>query len=647
MRPSSPIANPPARAARRLLLLAFALLLAGALPALGAPPIKVTTAVPDTGEQGTLSLVVRIAGDNFGTDSQVAFYITGTTNPGGITVKNVRWVNAKALDATLDIDAAAQTEFKFDIQVRAGGRTGKGTELFKVLEKPSAGDTTPPADVMDLTLVSVTLQPEGDYMAELTWTAPYDDSGQAAVYEIAANPGDSFALDDWDLFLPGWGGGLPSHPEGAPGPPGSTDHGEVRALAANSQYTLVLRSKDSSENQSDLSNPVTLWTGPEPVTSWVADAGWIDGCPSGTGPFTSISNPQLAFSPDGSPFLFYRKECATTGHFMAHQTPAGWVHEPVDLSTCGGGSPTFGTDPGSGQPVALTAICPSRSREYLRLHRWNAGNWSTEIIDTIGGFGSLDLAFASDGAGTWRPVVAYRAGSKGGRSNSVVRLALQSSQGWEIHELASSARNGDVSLAIDDVGRPAVVYQNEPSQSGDDEALMFAVWDGSSWNSEQVDLRTLGEGECGSAASLAWNPSGWFTVVHICGTSTQPGDTSNLARVCDRDGSGGAWICVTFAELQGARATSLIFDDNGVARLAVATIGPAPTFGWWHLLGLWSREATDPPARWSYEIADWDVEAWYERRIGLAVDPTTGLPAIADYSIFRPVPAIRLVRRTP
>ena len=73
--------------------------------------------MPDTADQGIVDLVVTIGGENFGKGSKVAFYVTGTTNPGGIVVKGVEFKDSKTLDATIDVAPDAQTELKFDIQV--------------------------------------------------------------------------------------------------------------------------------------------------------------------------------------------------------------------------------------------------------------------------------------------------------------------------------------------------------------------------------------------------------------------------------------------------------------------------------------------------------------------------------------------------
>src|SRR5512143_3950041 len=91
------------------LLFLAGLLLAIALPA-SAQVITVTSAVPDTTEQGTLGLVVAISGDGFAKGSKVDFFVTGTTNPGGIVVKSVKYKNPKALEATIDVAPDAQTD---------------------------------------------------------------------------------------------------------------------------------------------------------------------------------------------------------------------------------------------------------------------------------------------------------------------------------------------------------------------------------------------------------------------------------------------------------------------------------------------------------------------------------------------------------
>lgn len=97
--------------------------------------VTVTSATPSSALQGTVSLDVEIAGSGFDSSAQVDFLVTGTTNPGGITVKKVVTRGSKKLIATIDV-ADDATAADFDIEVTlSGGRKGKGITLFKVQAK--------------------------------------------------------------------------------------------------------------------------------------------------------------------------------------------------------------------------------------------------------------------------------------------------------------------------------------------------------------------------------------------------------------------------------------------------------------------------------------------------------------------------------
>jgi hypothetical protein len=92
---------------------------------------QVNSANPSTALQGT-ELDVEVSGSGFDNSAAVDFFVTGTTNPGGITVKKIKVRGSKKIIATIAIDAEAVVS-DFDIEVRlSGSRTGKGTELFAV-----------------------------------------------------------------------------------------------------------------------------------------------------------------------------------------------------------------------------------------------------------------------------------------------------------------------------------------------------------------------------------------------------------------------------------------------------------------------------------------------------------------------------------
>jgi hypothetical protein len=109
--------------------------------------IKVTAATPASAVQGTLSLDVVVNGTGFDSSAKVQYFVSGTTNSGGIAVKKVVFRNSKELVTTIDVADTALLA-NFDIQVTlSSGRKGKGTTLFSVKAKPNETPlpTYPPA----------------------------------------------------------------------------------------------------------------------------------------------------------------------------------------------------------------------------------------------------------------------------------------------------------------------------------------------------------------------------------------------------------------------------------------------------------------------------------------------------------------------
>ena len=101
--------------------------------------VTVTSADPSSAVQGTVSLDVTVNGNGFDSTAQVKFLVTGTADPGGITVKKVAVKGSKRLVATVDVADTAAVN-KFDIEVAlSNGRKGKGTTLFSVQAKVATG----------------------------------------------------------------------------------------------------------------------------------------------------------------------------------------------------------------------------------------------------------------------------------------------------------------------------------------------------------------------------------------------------------------------------------------------------------------------------------------------------------------------------
>jgi hypothetical protein len=104
--------------------------------------VKVTAATPASGYQGT-TIDVVVSGSGFDRTAKAQYFVSGTTNPGGIDVTKVTFRSSSELVTTVDVAETADLA-SFDIVVMLdSGRKGKGTTLFSVKPKPN-GSTPPP-----------------------------------------------------------------------------------------------------------------------------------------------------------------------------------------------------------------------------------------------------------------------------------------------------------------------------------------------------------------------------------------------------------------------------------------------------------------------------------------------------------------------
>lgn len=120
-------------------------LLLAAVPA-AAQNVSVTSADPNVGEQESVGLQVRVKGRGFNQGARAEFLLEDNST-GGITVLSTQLVSSSELVATINIDTNAATTF-FDIRVtNTNGRTGRGSDLFQVVEKGAKGGNCEPAGV--------------------------------------------------------------------------------------------------------------------------------------------------------------------------------------------------------------------------------------------------------------------------------------------------------------------------------------------------------------------------------------------------------------------------------------------------------------------------------------------------------------------
>jgi len=130
-----------------LVLFTFAAInVLGAIPAVG--QIQVNSTSPSAASQGTTNLNVTVKGNGFKKGAKAQWFITGTTNPGGVTVNSTTFNGSSSLTANISI-ASGATISGYDVAVtNADGRTGKGTDLFAVTQQgtpPGCSTTSTPS----------------------------------------------------------------------------------------------------------------------------------------------------------------------------------------------------------------------------------------------------------------------------------------------------------------------------------------------------------------------------------------------------------------------------------------------------------------------------------------------------------------------
>jgi hypothetical protein len=94
--------------------------------------IQVTSTNPNAAPQGTTNLNVTVTGNGFKRGAKTQWFLTGTTNPGGVTVNSTAFNNSSQLTANITIASGAVISGYDIVVTNADGRTGKGTDKFAV-----------------------------------------------------------------------------------------------------------------------------------------------------------------------------------------------------------------------------------------------------------------------------------------------------------------------------------------------------------------------------------------------------------------------------------------------------------------------------------------------------------------------------------
>jgi hypothetical protein len=148
---------------RAVLLFAFIVVSLMLLADPASAQISVTSANPSAAPQGSVNLNVTVGGSGFKKGAKAQWFVSGTTNPGGVTVNSTAFNGSNTLTANITVAADAVIS-GFDVVVtNADGRTGKGTELFAVSSKGTPVGCSTTGTPAGFTLVTALnpVQPNG------------------------------------------------------------------------------------------------------------------------------------------------------------------------------------------------------------------------------------------------------------------------------------------------------------------------------------------------------------------------------------------------------------------------------------------------------------------------------------------------------
>ena len=437
------------RSFTRLLWAALCTMLLCALPAFAQDP-EVNSAEPSSAEQETTDLVVTVGGDNFGSDSAVDFFVTGTGDSGGIHVKKVKRQGPKTLKVTIDVDSEATVD-GFDIQVQSRGRTGKGIELFRVIEKTHpTPDKTPPGQPTNLSAATT----YGS--VSLSWTMPADDGTDAASGSVERCAYYDGGGEDWRNFT--WPLCNPAYPWGGPGilqvcllnnlDPGTTyswgvvcvDEAGNESIPAPIEFTTPTFTRDPSWTIEEVPIPLEGLVGHQFDPAGNVVIGGVMGL------WDQVGKRKWSLIPTEIRII--------TGTWDDQSKMWSWSYEDVP-----GVANRLQIDPTSGRPAFQGGdVIDVRNGLRDLVYTYHDGDaWRNEIITTEPRLRNA-LGFAFD-PNTSQPVIAWCSADEAGG----VRLARRvDADQWSIKSVSQEEcwdMPRSAGLAFDGDGKPAITYR--------------------------------------------------------------------------------------------------------------------------------------------------------------------------------------------
>ncbi len=390
-----------------------------------------------------------------------------------VLAANPSWTNDQIKTQILNtVDPLASLAGK----VLTGGRLN----VRAALGAPQFSDATPPGAVSNLAASGPT--PDS---VTLTWSATGDDGAAGTAYL------NDLRYSTTLITEANWATATVVSSEPLPQLAGSSETFTVFGLTPSTTYYFALKSVDKVGNAGGLSNVASATTAAATWNVSVVETGGSVGFYQGHA-YDSSGNPAVAYS---------RDDLGDTK--FAHWNGASWDIETVDASASTGIDLTY--SPADGGPSI------SYGWGKLKFAHKSGGVWTITILETKNAYNDVtSLVYAPNGGAT----IAYQVSG----SARALKLARQNpvTGAWtkEIVDAGAGARYN--SLAYDLAGNPAIAYSDDINGDGLLDTLMFAHWNGASWDLQVVETGLVGYGVF---ASLAYDPvTGFPVVLHAAGS---------------------------------------------------------------------------------------------------------------------------------
>ena len=356
--------------------------------------------------------------------------------------------------------------------------TGGRLNVRAALGAPQFSDTTPPGAVSNLAASGPT--PDS---VTLTWTATGDDSGVGTAYL------NDLRYSTGLITEANWAAATPFSSEPLPQPAGSSETFTVSGLTPSTTYYFALKSVDEVGNAGGLSNVASATTAAATWSISVVETGGNLGFYQGHA-YDSSGNPAVAYSRDDDVKF-------------AHWNGVSWDIETVDASASTGIDLAY--SPADGGPSI------SYGWGKLKFAHKSGGVWTITTLETKNAYNDVtSLVYAPNGGAT----IAYWLGGQSGG----LKLARQNplTGAWTKAVVDPGAGAKYKALAYDPLGNPAIAYSENIDGDNLLDTLMFAHWNGASWDLQVVETGLVGYGVF---ASLAYDPvTGFPVVLHAAGS---------------------------------------------------------------------------------------------------------------------------------